>query len=384
MNEVMVKLDKKDTLMIKLAHYFITEKDYNPIILHGVNNEIWLENLNENYKVVRLVGNYIHNDEQLKFDKFKVSRIIKNIKRKTLSFKLDVLNIYMNLGDNVNLEDNDYDSLDFFIAKNSDLKNSSILEIFPDIVEKTSFKEKGMELMIKITDEINKKNTERNVSHMTTFEKKLPLITYIIMGICVLLFLAMYIFGNGSTSNLTLLQFGANLDVLVKSGEYYRLITSAFLHIGVFHLLFNMYALYIIGPQVESFFGKFKFIIIFILSAVSASLLSIAFNENTISAGASGAIFGLLGSLLYFGYHYRIYLGNVIRSQIVPIIVFNLALGFILTGIDNFAHIGGLIGGILATMAVGVPDKSKKGDNINGCILLGIYLVFIIYLAFIY
>ena len=66
---------------------------------------------------------------------------------------------------------------------------------------------------------------------------------------------------------------------------------------------------------------------------------------DAISAGASGAIFGLLGALLYFGYHYRIYLGNVMRSQIIPLIIFNLMLGFILVGIDNAAHIGGLMGG---------------------------------------
>lgn len=106
-------------------------------------------------------------------------------------------------------------------------------------------------------------------------------------------------FGKGSYDNLTLLKFGANLDILVKNGDYYRLLTCAFLHIGIMHLLLNMYALYVIGPQVESFYGKFKFIIIYIISAISGSMLFIAFSHNVISAGASGAIFGLLGSLLY-------------------------------------------------------------------------------------
>ena len=101
------------------------------------------------------------------------------------------------------------------------------------------------------------------------------------------------------------------------------------------------------------------------------------------SAGASGAIFGLLGSLLYFGYHYRVYLGNVLRSQIIPIILLNLLIGFTINGIDNFAHIGGLIGGVFASMAIGVPDKSKVTDKANGSLVLLIYLGFIIYLAFI-
>ena len=384
MNVPLTKFSSKDIIIFKLAHYFITEKNYNPIILHGVNDEIWLENLDEEYRVVRLVSHYIHNNEQMRFDKFKVNKIIKSIKRKTLSLKMDVLNIYTDIGDSVVLNDYDDNSLDVFVEKISDLKTNHLIEVFPDIVEKTKFKERGINLMLKITDDINKKNAKSNVEHIKTFERKKPIITYLIMAICVIVFISMYIFGNGSYDNLTLLNFGANLDTLTKSGEFYRLVTCAFIHIGIFHLLFNMYALYIIGPQVESFYGKARYIFIYLVSAITGSMLSIAFNHNVISAGASGAIFGLLGCLLYFGYHYRIYLGNVIKSQILPIIVLNLILGFMLTGIDNFAHIGGLVGGILATMAIGVPNKKNNTEKINGIVLFTIYVAFCIYLAFFY
>lgn len=381
MAESIIRLDNKDMLMMKLSHYFITEQNYNPIILHGINDEIWLENMDNDYRVVRIVGHYIHNNEQLNFDKFKLDRIIKTIKRKTLSLKINVLSIYIDLGDNVTLKEEDnYKSV--FIKRISDLKNPLLLQVFPDIIEKTKFEEKGIELMARITNDINKKNVDKGARVAKIFDKKKPIITYGIMSICIIVFALMYILGNGSLDNLTLLQFGANLDILTKNGEYFRLITCAFLHIGVVHLIFNMYALYIIGPQVESFFGKIKFLSIYLISAVSASILSLAFNTNTISAGASGAIFGLLGALLYFGYHYRVYLGNVIRSQIIPIIVINLIFGFTMTGIDNAAHIGGLIGGVLASMALGVPEKSNKTEKLNGLIVLAIYFGFIIYMAF--
>ena len=137
MNNALIKFNSKDMIMVKLAHYFITQKDYNPIILHGINDEIWLENLDENYRVVRIVGHYIHNNEQLNFDKFKVNRILKSIKRKTLSLKIDIVNIYIDLGDNVLLEENINNSLNFFVGKISDLKNPTIMQIFPDIIEKT-------------------------------------------------------------------------------------------------------------------------------------------------------------------------------------------------------------------------------------------------------
>ena len=79
-----MKLDDKNLMVMKLLHYFITEKNYNPIILQGVDNEIWLENLNENYEIIRIVSNHIHNDEQYDFDVFKTKRILKKIKKKTL------------------------------------------------------------------------------------------------------------------------------------------------------------------------------------------------------------------------------------------------------------------------------------------------------------
>ena len=167
--------------------------------------------------------------------------------------------------------------------------------------------------------------------------------------------------------------------------EYYRLITTAFSHYDIFHLLFNMYALYIAGSQIENFFGKAKYIGIYLFSAITASLLSLTFmNEGGGSLGASGAIFGLFGALLVFGYHYRVYLGNTLRSQIIPLILFNLALGFLEPGIDNGAHIGGLVGGILITMAMGVKYKENKTERTNGLILSIIVLGFLIYTAFIY
>ena len=375
MEEIVLKSD--DLLIMNLINYFITEENYKPMIIHGLNDEIWLENLDNNYKIVRIVSHHIHNKEQLDFDKFKLDRIVKQVKRKTLSFKVKVLSIYTDIEDEKILNNDDV-----LITKEKDINNPKLVSAFPNIVEKTSRKEDGLEYFIKVTDNINKKNEKRNKVAEKIFSYKKPIITYIIIAICILLYIIMEIFGNGSTNNITLLKFGANLDVLVKNGEYYRLFTSIFLHIGIMHLLCNMYSLYIIGREVESLFGKVKYIIIFILSGIFGSILSIAFSHNVISAGASGAIFGLLGALLYFGMHYRTYLGEALVRSIIPILIINLIIGFLSPGIDMAAHIGGFVGGILVSMMVGIPDKSKTKDIINGTILTIIYLLFISYLAF--
>ena len=374
MDEIIIKSD--DLLVMNLINYFITEENYKPMIIHGINDEIWLENLDNNYKIVRIVSHHIHNKEQLDFDKFKLSKIVKQVKRKTLSFKVKVLSIYTDIEDEKILNNDDV-----LITKEKDINNPKLVSAFPDIVEKTNRKEDGLEYFIKVTDNINKKNEKRNKIAEKIFSYKQPIVTYIIMAICIILFILMELSG-GSTNSQTLLKYGANLDVLVKNGEYYRLFTCIFLHIGIMHLLCNMYSLYIIGREVENLFGKIKYIIIFILCGIFGSIMSLAFTHNTISAGASGAIFGLLGALLYFGMHYRTYLGEAIKRSIIPIIVVNLIIGFFAEGIDLAAHIGGLVGGILLAMMVGVPDKSKTKDIINGTILTIIYLIFISYLAF--
>ena len=142
-----------------------------------------------------------------------------------------------------------------------------------------------------------------------------------------------------------------------------------------------MNSLFIIGRQLEGFLGKIKYLVVFLISGITGSLLSVVMHES-ISAGASGAIFGLLGSLLYFGYHYRLYLGTVLKTQIIPIILFNLLISFMFPGIDAYAHIGGLVGGYLATMALGVPGKSNKMDRINGIIVLILLFIFLGYMLF--
>lgn len=377
-------VDKHDELVMKLLHYFITEQGYSPIILQGAQNEIWLENLNSDHKIIRIVSNYIHNNEQLDFDMYRTKQIMKKIKKKTMSITINALNIFINLGDNVNIKNMKVDNIDCVYIENiDDLKKCDFIKNeFPTIISKTNFKENGMELFVKLTNEISKKSESEAMKAEDVFSKKKPVVTYSLIIINIIVFLMMYLFGSGSTDTRTLINFGANYAPLIKAGEYYRLITSAFLHIGITHLLFNCYALYVIGPQVESFFGRWKYIIIYLSSAIFGNLLSMLFT-NGISAGASGAIFGLLGAIVYFGYHYRVYLDGVLKSQVIPLIILNLLLGFIQTGIDNAAHIGGLFGGVLVSMAVGVKYKSANSEKINGLIMSLILLVFLIYMIFI-
>ena len=377
-----IMLDEKNMITMKLLHYFITEKNYNPIILQGVENEIWLENLEEDCKVVRIVSNYIHNDEQFDFDVFKTKRIVKKIKKKTFSFNMNVVSIFLSMGDNVKEEINANPKLKAIKVKDeSDIKKSDILnEIFPDLSKKMKYSEEGIELFMKITNDINKHNREDATRLEKVFKSKKPYITYFLIAVNVIFYLVSIFSGQYDTVINDYCIFGPS----IRSGQYYRLLTGIFLHGSIFHILFNCYALYVIGSQIESFMGRIKYVIIYFFSGLIGAFFSMSFGGNIASIGASGAIFGLMGAMVCFGYYYRVYLGNVVKSQLIPVIVLNLFLGFISQGVDNFAHIGGLIGGIMITRALGVEDKTTTFDKVNGWIIAAIFTAAAFYLAFIY
>ncbi len=382
-------VNKIDEITMKLMHYFITEKNYNPVILQGAKNEIWLENLNSDYKIIRIVSNYIHNNEQLNFDLYRSSTIIKKIKKQTFSFSMNTLSIFINLGDNVDEEKiRPSKEMDFVGIKDIDELNKcdNVIKAFPNIIKDTKFDEEGVNLYMKITDDIAHKNEENGKKAEEIFAVRKPYVTYALLAINILLFIIMvFVSGDGvyGFQTETLVKFGGNVKSLVLNGEYWRLIASAFLHDGFLHLICNMYALYVLGIQLENFFGKTRFAIIYLFSAITGNLLSLVFADpNVVSIGASGAIFGLFGSLLYFGYYYRVYLGTVLRTQIVPVILINLLFGIVTPGIDNAAHIGGLIGGVFISMGIGVKFKSTKSDMINGMIVSTLYLLFLIYMGF--
>jgi rhomboid protease GluP len=151
----------------------------------------------------------------------------------------------------------------------------------------------------------------------------------------------------------TLLQFGAKYSPLIDLGEYYRLLTAMFLHGGLLHIALNMYSLRMIGSLIEKIYGSGKFSIIYFISGIFGSIFSYVFSRSTsVGVGASGAIFGLLGAAVVYGIRMRKRIGRDFLNHFFQVIVANLFLGFTISNIDNAAHIGGLLGGLLITAAI--------------------------------
>lgn len=380
-----MNIDKKTLLELKLVHYFITKENFVPIIIHGIEDEVWLENKHSEYRIIRIVTRKIFNEEQYNFDVDKTKDIAGQIKRKTFNPFMSVLSIYLDIDEDIkDIVTSERSYKNIIVNDETDLENNELIKkYYKNIAQDIDYKEEGIELLTKITSDITKKNIEENERFNNMYKQKKPIVTGIIILVNVIVFALMYIIGKGSEDTDTLINFGANIPALIRGGDYYRLIASGFLHIGIIHILCNMYSLFVLGPNIEHFYGRFKYILIYFYSMIIASLFVMVFqNDYSVSAGASGAIFGLLGSLLYFGYYYRGYLGNQVIGQIIPVIIINLVIGFISPGISNAAHIGGLIGGIAISYMLGINDKSDKTNRITGTILTVVLTGFMVYLAF--
>ncbi len=180
----------------------------------------------------------------------------------------------------------------------------------------------------------------------------------------VLVFFLLSLRGD-TESGYFMLQYGAMYEPLVTDGhEYYRLITSLFLHFGIQHLLNNMVMLGALGYQLENEIGRIKFLLIYFISGIGGNLCSLYWNvshgEQIISAGASGAIFGLMGALLYIVAVNRGRLGRLSGRGMLIMVALSLYFGLTSSGVDNSAHVGGLICGILITVLL---YRRKRMDH---------------------
>lgn len=181
----------------------------------------------------------------------------------------------------------------------------------------------------------------------------------------VLVFLGLSFFG-ATEDGYFMLQHGAMYTPYVlESGEYYRLFTSMFLHFGIGHLLNNMITLLVLGWILETEIGRVKYLIIYVVAGLGGNVLSmlteLPSHDYSVSAGASGAIFGIVGALVYMAIKNRGRIGNVTGRGLIFICALTLYNGFTTVGIDNAAHIGGGIVGFLLGILLYHKKREKRG-----------------------
>ncbi|WP_297687800.1 rhomboid family intramembrane serine protease [uncultured Anaerococcus sp.] len=183
-------------------------------------------------------------------------------------------------------------------------------------------------------------------------------VTSALMIINVIVFVLMSLSG-GSESIENLIKFGANSKILVGQGDWWRLFTASFIHIGFFHIMFNMYFLYNIGPIFERLYGSVGFLIIYLVCGIFGNLVSYAFGDvYTVSAGASTSLYGLLGIAIGMMLVYRDdAILHSFGASFVSIVVINVIYSFLMPGVGVLGHLGGFVGGFILANALPVVGR---------------------------
>ena len=206
-------------------------------------------------------------------------------------------------------------------------------------------------------------NSAENERKSWMYRRKAPrTAALIVVNVAVFIFLS---FGGMTEDAYYMLRNGAMYLPLLQQGEYYRMFTSIFLHFGFSHLVNNMLMLGVMGWQLELVIGRIKFLTIYFAAGLGGNVLSalaeLRTGDYAVSAGASGAIFGIIGALLYIAVRNHGQIGNVSGQGILIMVALTLYYGFTSSGVDNFAHIGGLAAGfVLAVLLYRERDEEFR------------------------
>jgi membrane associated rhomboid family serine protease len=188
-----------------------------------------------------------------------------------------------------------------------------------------------------------------------------PLVTYALIGLNVGIFLLQYLVGVNAVAG----DWGMWPVGVAVNGQWWRLVTGAFLHGSFLHIAFNMYVLYALGPTLERILGHTRYLTLYLLAALGGGVASYAFSDiRTVSVGASGAIFGLMGALVVAGRRLRYDV-----TQVLVLLGINVVIGFLSPGVDWRAHLGGLLtGAVVAAIMVFAPRRHRVAVQVVGLV----------------
>ncbi|MGG4490043.1 rhomboid family intramembrane serine protease [Metabacillus idriensis] len=365
-----------DNLFWKLTHEAVTRHNYQIIRLSEDEQEVLLGPYkNKKFQLVRFIRMDLDWGRELYQDIERTAGHIDRIRKQSWKRPIQLLNVYISTYPPV-------DEWEVHIAKTHQEGQTAIKSIVvhkDNEAEMVLYLSKMLGVGLSLEKSLDPNDTVRlrseaiiqsnrrvkEESQIFNFGK--PIFTYLFTVLQILMFLFLEAAG-GSQNTQVLIQFGAKYNPLIINGEWWRFFTPIILHIGMLHLLMNTLALIYIGSAVERMYGSVKFLFIYIFAGGSGTLASFAISAS-ISAGASGAIFGCFGALLFLGLIKPNLFFRTIGSNLIFIIVLNLLFGFAVPNIDNAGHIGGLLGGFLAALIVQLPKQNKWGLRLIGAFL---------------
>ena len=371
--------------LYEFAHMLIQNGHFDVIHFQDHADELWLERYeNKTSTVIRLIHRGFDWKNHLKRDIAITLQRAKKLKPKISGKRMEICNVYFSpfapvddwesLKKPIHLKEKQSIKMKVYYIdreEGEDEKNRLLEDLAVEYSISPSPNEEEKDISgykHYIHERIKRKKAE--ITNIFSYGK--PIFTYLFIAVNLLLYFFMEL-ANGNELE-TLIAFGAKYNVaIVEANEWWRLFTSMFIHIGFLHLFMNMVAVYYLGMTVERIFGSIRFLFIYFLAGIAGSIASFAFSPN-ISAGASGAIFGLFGALLVFGIHYKHIFRKTMGFNLLFILGINIAVGFVLPQIDMAAHLGGLAGGFLAAQMIHLPRKRHFRKQLLSALLLALLL----------
>lgn len=381
-------------LFWRMAHYLIVEKGFRIINMSQDQQQLWLENpSNKQAPVIRLLRQDLDWGSKMKRDVHLTAVNGEKIRRALKKNKLFLKNYYITTYPPVD----DYETL---VSETITLPQASKTTVQSSIITWNDYQNEATEVSDLFNEEKNwevKEDTEEIEVHAlkesvlsyaankaneekSLFTRGKPFFTYIFIALQLMVFFIMEMAG-GTQDTENLIRFGAKYNPLIVEGEWWRFFTPIVIHIGFLHLLMNTFALYFLGPAVERIFGSARFLFIYLFAGFSGTLASFVFTDS-LSAGASGAIFGCFGALLYFGTAHPKVFFRTMGTNILVVIGINLAFGFTIPGIDNAGHIGGLAGGALSAAIVHLPRAKRMVMQLAALLLAVVFIPALLYYGY--
>ncbi|MBU5213420.1 rhomboid family intramembrane serine protease [Heyndrickxia oleronia] len=378
---------REDFLFWRLAHYFIIEKNYSLLQISERHDELWLENTSKkDAQVIRLLRYDLDWGNKLQRDIQHTAVRAENVRKHLMKRELTVLNLYISEYTPVDeyesyirhpLQVNKKTTVHSVIIDKEVNSFGSIINIPSAIQLKDEYDDQEI---LAIKSAALNKAVESSQQEQQFFNNGKPFFTYAFLVIQIIMFILLEITG-GSTNIENLIKYGAKYNPAIMEGEWWRFITPIFLHIGLSHVIMNSIAIYFLGTIVERVYGRIRFILIYLFSGFAGVLASFIFSDQ-ISAGASGAIYGCFGALLFIGATNPKIFFRTMGTNVIVVLILNLVISFTVPVIDLSAHIGGLLGGFLASAIVFFPKKRKVLLQIGAFILTMIITAVSLYFGY--
>lgn len=348
----------------KALYYWIRYLNYNVIYRDKEDDEIWLSHKRKHSIVV--FRKDVTSTQEIRFDKSKIMERPEEIQQ-FIGYIPESYEFYYFTDKELskeNLNEEKPIKLKFKIISNEQSLNSLPINFLL------------LKMLINNEDKRTYLHYKRKVLTQNLVDKHMQRftpITYTLILINIVIWLCMILYLN-RFSDVKLLEVGGLVHFNVVHGEWYRLISSMFLHFNFEHILMNMLSLFIFGKIVESIIGSWQMLIIYIISGLYGNFVSLSFNTTTISVGASGAIFGLIGSIFVIMYLSKNFNKKMIGQLLIALVVL-IVFSLFMSNINIMAHLGGFISGVLITL-IGYYFKTQR--SLFWSFLIVFLLIFII------